>query len=383
MSLPRRGPRPRAAHAVVLLLALVALVAAPASARAQNAQRGERLVVATKEIAPFVLTDQDAPRGLSIHLWEEIAAELDLDYEYLIVDTVTEQIDAVAEGRADLAIAAITITREREERVDFSLPYYDSALTVLIADDDQHVTIGMMLRSFFSRALLSIFVLFGICVLVVAHVVWLVERRDNEDFPHAYLPGIGEALWWAVVTVTTVGYGDRTPEGRWGRAFALLWMLFGIVLVAQFTATITSELALRQIESRIERLTDLEGRGVGTVEGSTSERLLIEHALVHRTYPSLEATLVALERGAIEAVLYDEPVLRYERARAGEPGWTFVGEPVNQELYGIALREGSALREPLNQALLERVESGRLDELERQWLSGAALEEGGDLAPSP
>ncbi|MBM3661687.1 MAG: hypothetical protein FJW94_02160 [Actinobacteria bacterium] len=47
-------------------------------------------------------------------------------------------------------------------------------------------------------------------LVVVGHIVWLVERRTNDDFPHSYLAGVWEGIWWAIVTMTTIGYGDRT-----------------------------------------------------------------------------------------------------------------------------------------------------------------------------
>lgn len=373
----RRIPPRALPLAAALLLALPLAAAWPVRGTSVQAQEGdaaprdETLIVATKEIPPFVFLSEDGPPfGLSIDVWEELASMHGLDYEYLYVDTVTEQIDAVAEGEADLAIAAITITREREERVDFTLPYYESSLAILVPERQDQLSLRLMMRSFFSPSLLGFLVIFGICVLAVAHVIWLVERRSNEDFPHEYLPGIGEALWWAVVTVTTVGYGDRTPEGRWGRVFALVWMLFGIILVAQFTATITSQLALQQLERRIERIVDLQGRGVATVDGSTSEKLLVENGLPYVAHPSLDEALTALSTGSAEAILYDEPVLRYERAQAKQGRWTFVGDPFQSELYGIALPTDSPLREPLNRGLLELLESGQIERLGALWLDG-------------
>ncbi|MEZ4612211.1 MAG: transporter substrate-binding domain-containing protein [Caldilineaceae bacterium] len=64
----------------------------------------------TKEIEPFVFAG-DELSGFSIDLWDAVAHSIERDYEFVIVDAVTEQLDAVAQERADAAIAAISITQ--------------------------------------------------------------------------------------------------------------------------------------------------------------------------------------------------------------------------------------------------------------------------------
>ena len=56
---------------------------------------------------------------------------------------------------------------------------------------------------------------------------------------HKGFPSVGSGLWWAVQTVTTVGYGDHVPETRPGQLVAALVMLLGIGFVTVITASIT------------------------------------------------------------------------------------------------------------------------------------------------
>jgi voltage-gated potassium channel len=57
---------------------------------------------------------------------------------------------------------------------------------------------------------------------------------------HGNFPSVGSGLWWAVQTVTTVGYGDHVPSTAAGQLVAALVMLLGIGFIAVITASITS-----------------------------------------------------------------------------------------------------------------------------------------------
>jgi voltage-gated potassium channel len=67
----------------------------------------------------------------------------------------------------------------------------------------------------------------------------------EQDAPSANITSIGDALWWAVTTITTVGYGDRYPTTTSGRFIALGLMLAGIALLGVVTATLASWLVER------------------------------------------------------------------------------------------------------------------------------------------
>ncbi|MEZ4519079.1 MAG: transporter substrate-binding domain-containing protein [Chloroflexota bacterium] len=78
--------------------------------------------MATKPLEPFVYLNGDEPTGFSIDLWEEIASRLDLSYEWVAYDTVGEILNAVQDGSADVAIAGISMTKDREAVLDFTHP---------------------------------------------------------------------------------------------------------------------------------------------------------------------------------------------------------------------------------------------------------------------
>jgi voltage-gated potassium channel len=73
---------------------------------------------------------------------------------------------------------------------------------------------------------------------------WLIDRKDFD--------GLGDALWWAVQTVTTVGYGDVVPEHVTGRLIGIALMLQGIALLTVITAAVTATL-VEQTRRRLRR----------------------------------------------------------------------------------------------------------------------------------
>ena len=109
-----------------------------------------------------------------------------------------------------------------------------------------------------------------IVLLVGAYVMYLVEGPANQRFA-----SYGLSLWWALVTVTTVGYGDASPVSLWGRVIAGIFMVVGIGVFGIVSATIAahfihqdSRAEMAEITAKLDRLTDaierLEHRGSST-----------------------------------------------------------------------------------------------------------------------
>jgi voltage-gated potassium channel len=94
-------------------------------------------------------------------------------------------------------------------------------------------------------------------VLTIVGVCSAVELAFEQHAPGASIHNFGDALWWAVVTVTTVGYGDKYPVTAGGRGVAVVLMLTGIGLVGVLSATIASYFVGQRAE---EDMTELHRR---------------------------------------------------------------------------------------------------------------------------
>jgi voltage-gated potassium channel Kch len=97
---------------------------------------------------------------------------------------------------------------------------------------------------------LTLVIVIGVFVLIAACAVWLAERHRNPHFDRGVTKGVGASLWWSVVTLATVGYGDKVPQTVLGRLLAAAWMLVSLVLLTVLTATIVSAITVGSLSTR-------------------------------------------------------------------------------------------------------------------------------------
>ncbi len=150
------------------------------------------------------------------------------------------------------------------------------------------------------------------------------------------------------------------------------WMFISLLLVAGFTANITSQLTLSQFQGLIQGPEDLPGKRIATVSGSTAASYLDDRRLPYQDVPAVEDAYALLEAGKVDAVVYDGPVLQYYALTEGQGRVALAGEMFKRQYYGIALPNESPEREALNRVLLEIVEDGTYDRLMTRWFGDAA-----------
>jgi ABC-type amino acid transport substrate-binding protein len=326
------------------------------------------LIVGTKEVPPFAMKNSEGIwTGVSIDLWRQIATELNLPFEFRELD-LQSLLDGVADGTLDVAVAALSITAEREKICDFSHPYYVTGLGIAIAS--KHRTPWLVvLKKLFSSHYLK--VVLGLCVLLLALgtlIWWFEHKRNPEQFGGGTAAGIGSGFWWSAVTMTTVGYGDKAPITLGGRVVAFIWMLIAIIIVSVFTATITSTLTVAHLDVAVKGPQDLPKVRVGAIANTTGEPYLQDHRISYTSYDKALEGLGAIKEGSIEALVYDAPILRYLIHHKFKGGLEVLPHTFYREDYGIALPKNSSLRKPINRVLLEKIHGHEWQDKLHQYL---------------
>ena len=357
-------------HVTIGLVLATICLAVPQAEVATAAPMPDRpLRVATKVIAPFVLPKTDPLTGFSIDLWTELARRMRVEFTWSVVPTLPDLLRAVRRGDADVAIAAITITPEREKLLDFSYPYFDSGLQIMVRAQNENA----LLSTFRSIPWLAIGELFGAAIIVfflLANVLWLIERRHNRNFQKPYLRAIGEGLWGTTLIIATGEHGDRDVPRVWKRfAVATMWLL-GVVMIAQLTATVTTSQTVQRLRSIIQGPDDLPGKTIASVQGTAAADYLTARGLSFTPVRSAPETLRLLQQGAVQAMVFDAPALEYWAAKEGRGVLEVVGPIFRPEKYAIAVANGSALRKRIDITLLEIYKDGTYEKIHSAWFSG-------------
>jgi polar amino acid transport system substrate-binding protein len=340
---------------------------APTTPVTPPAISGKTLKVATRIIPPFVTEDHGDLGGFSIELWKNIAQELDLKSEFIKTGNVNDLLKLVDSKQTDLGIAAISVTAKREQDFDFSQPIFDSGLQILVRSQGSQSSIGRLVSSIFTPDLFQLLGVMALIVMIPAHIIWLVERNHKGGFLENsnYFPGIFKACWWAAATLAT--QAEEMPKGALGRLFAVLWMFISVVFIAYFTATVTTSLTVDRLQSNIKSPSDLPGKRIATISGSTSANYLQQQHLEAKEFKQPSEAFDALNNAEVDALVYDAPILLYYAAHDGKGKVQIAGSVFRKESYAIVLPIGSQYRKSIDKALLSLQEKGTYQEIYDKW----------------
>ncbi|XP_019337001.1 glutamate receptor 2 isoform X4 [Alligator mississippiensis] len=372
------------------------------------------IIVTTILESPYVmmkknhemLEGNERYEGYCVDLASEIAKHCGFKYKLTIVgdgkygarDADTKiwngMVGELVYGKADIAIAPLTITLVREEVIDFSKPFMSLGISIMIKKPQKSKP-GVF--SFLDPLAYEIWMCIVFAYIGVSVVLFLVSRFSpyewhTEDFEDGRETqsnestnefGIFNSLWFSLGAFMQQGC-DISPRSLSGRIVGGVWWFFTLIIISSYTANLAAFLTVERMVSPIESAEDLSKQteiAYGTLDsGSTKEFFRRSKIAVFDkmwTYmksaePSVFVRTTAEGVSRVRkskgkyAYLLESTMNEYIEQR--KPCDTMkVGGNLDSKGYGIATPKGSSLRNAVNLAVLKLNEQGLLDKLKNKW----------------
>ncbi|XP_058439869.1 glutamate receptor 2 isoform X3 [Marmota monax] len=390
------------------------------------------VVVTTILESPYVmmkknhemLEGNERYEGYCVDLAAEIAKHCGFKYKLTIVgdgkygarDADTKiwngMVGELVYGKADIAIAPLTITLVREEVIDFSKPFMSLGISIMIKKPQKSKP-GVF--SFLDPLAYEIWMCIVFAYIGVSVVLFLVSRfspyewhteefedgRETQTSESTNEFGIFNSLWFSLGAFMQQGC-DISPRSLSGRIVGGVWWFFTLIIISSYTANLAAFLTVERMVSPIESAEDLSKQteiAYGTLDsGSTKEFFRRSKIAVFDkmwTYmrsaePSVFVRTTAEGVARVRkskgkyAYLLESTMNEYIEQR--KPCDTMkVGGNLDSKGYGIATPKGSSLRNAVNLAVLKLNEQGLLDKLKNKWWydKGECGSGGGDSKVSP
>ncbi|KAL2089095.1 hypothetical protein ACEWY4_015994 [Coilia grayii] len=371
------------------------------------------VIVTTILEAPYVMLKKNADlfvdnerfEGYCVDLAAEIAKHCGFKYQLKIVgdgkygarDAETKiwngMVGELVYGKADVAIAPLTITLVREEVIDFSKPFMSLGISIMIKKPQKSKP-GVF--SFLDPLAYEIWMCIVFAYIGVSVVLFLVSRFSpyewhTEEYEDGQIQttestnefGIFNSLWFSLGAFMRQGC-DISPRSLSGRIVGGVWWFFTLIIISSYTANLAAFLTVERMVSPIESAEDLAKQtdiAYGTLDsGSTKEFFrrskiaLFDKMWTYMRSAEPSVFVKTTAEGVVRvrkskgkyAYLLESTMNEYIEQR--KPCDTMkVGGNLDSKGYGIATPKGSSLRNAVNLAVLKLNEQGLLDKLKNKW----------------
>ncbi|MCX6935594.1 MAG: transporter substrate-binding domain-containing protein [Verrucomicrobia bacterium] len=320
---------------------------------------------------PYVIETPEGPGGFCIELWNEISQLNGWESTYEIVPTVEEMFTQIQQGKLDVGLGPFRITSERMRSVDFTHPFHESGLQIMVNTNRHHAFLKLW-EGLVEGGHLKIFALGGGLIFVFTHLLMLYEWKSNPEFTKKYFPAFADCLYHVMSICMHGKATHRGLPGPWGKILAALWLAGGLAVVAYVTSTITSVMTANKLRNMIHGPGDLVGQPVATIRGSSTEKACQKYGFVIFPFPDLKSATGALVNHSVMAVVFDTYALRYFDHRHPELPLEEVGPVFERGEVGFALPLGSELRRPINRTMVKLKEDGSFHLLDAKYFEATA-----------
>ncbi|XP_077026243.1 glutamate receptor ionotropic, NMDA 2B isoform X1 [Tamandua tetradactyla] len=354
-------------------------------------------------------------KGFCIDILKKISKSVKFTYDlYLVTNgkhgkkingTWNGMIGEVVMKRAYMAVGSLTINEERSEVVDFSVPFIETGISVMVSRSNGTVSPSAFLEPFSADVWVMMFVML---LIVSAVAVFVFEYFSPVGYNRCLADGrepggpsftIGKAIWllWGLVFNNSVPV--QNPKGTTSKIMVSVWAFFAVIFLASYTANLAAFMIQEEYVDQVSGLSDKKFQRpndfsppfrFGTVpNGSTERNIRNNYAEMHAymgkfNQRGVDDALLSLKTGKLDAFIYDAAVLNYMAGR--DEGCKLVtigsGKVFASTGYGIAIQKDSGWKRQVDLAILQLFGDGEMEELEALWLTGICHNEKNEVMSS-
>ncbi|XP_046894060.1 LOW QUALITY PROTEIN: glutamate receptor ionotropic, NMDA 2A [Hypomesus transpacificus] len=354
-------------------------------------------------------------KGFCIDILKKIAKYVKFTYDLYLVtngkhgkkinNVWNGMVGEVSSSKAVMAVGSLTINEERSEVIDFSVPFVETGISVMVSRSNGTVSPSAFLEPFSASVWVMMFVML---LLVTAMAVFMFEYISPLGFnrnlaqgrdPHGPSFTMGKAVWllWGLVFNNSVPV--QNPKGTTSKFIVSVWAFFAVIFLASYTANLAAFMIQEEFVDQVTGLSDNKFQNpyaysppfrFGTVPNGSTERNIrknypdMHQYMIKYHQTGVQDALVSLKTGKLDAFIYDAAVLNYAAGR--DEGCKLVtigsGYIFATTGYGIALQKGSYWKRQVDLAILAIIGDGEMEELEAQWLTGICHNEKNEVMSS-
>ncbi|CAL0332175.1 unnamed protein product [Lupinus luteus] len=277
----------------------------------------------------------------------------------------------LSQNNFDAAVGDVTIVTNRTRIVDFTQPFMESGLVVVVPVKRIKSSSWSFLEPFTTQmwCVTAAFFLF------VGAVVWVLEHRHNNEFRGTPWQQV-TTVFWFILSTMFFSHRENTVSTL-GRLVLIIWLFVVLIINSSYTASLTSILTVQQLSSQIEGIDSLTSgiQPIGIQEGSFAKKYLIDELNIAPsrivTLKNPDAYIDALSRGpnngGVLAVVDELPYIELFMSNTNCKFRT-VGKEFTKSGWGFAFQRDSPLAIDLSTAILQLSENGDLQKIHNKWL---------------
>jgi len=315
---------------------------------------------------PFVYKEGDTYNGMAIELWRYVADRIGVTSEFVEFQNYEALLSAVSHSAVDVAVTNLTITEKRAQLVDFTHPWYDVGLRIMVFDQ-RGTGWGQVLDRLENAGHLATYAWIAGILVAFTLLLTMFDRRFDPGFPKRWRDGFAESFYHIIALMVSGKSEHKNLFGWVGRIWQACWMICGIAVLAYITSSITSVMTIAHLQNRIAEISDLKGRTAGVRTGSVSEQFLSEHGITTASFDHLAEAVTALQNEELAAIVADAPNLEYYLHTHPQQPFSLVGKSFNPDKYGFAFPRNSTWVKAASVAIIRAEENSEIAKIKKKY----------------